>query len=388
MTVVDDRPPRVESMLVPEDPINAELLFKEARRRERRRRLIRLGVVILVVGAAVAILVSTGPPAKPSRLPPGVASPGEAKSTGLPVGAFASLNRAGPLAVSPTGALYVADDSRHEILVRLASGRFRVVAGDGREGFSGDGGPAIDAELSAVSDLAFAPDGDLYIADGTRVRVVDLEGTIRTIAGDGRTSGAVADDTSALSAALGPVTAIAFSPGGQLYLASSSQLFAVTPSGGLDSLRAVLPPGEVQMPGALDDYGSIAVDGGGNVYASSTFDGWSVFKISPDGVATYLGYSRRSGGNTAIVQRGTEDVIEVDDGSTILQVVGDQLVPSLSITTVPGIDGFTFTDYFAAAPDGSIYADNLGPPAFEPDQQIISVSGGHGVSLWRGDARR
>ena len=138
------------------------------------------------------------------------------------------------------------------------------------------------------------------------------------------------------------------------------------------------------MAGALDSFASIAVDVEGNVYSSSLFDGWSVFRISPDGTATYLGYARRSGGNTAIVQRGPDDVIEVDDGQNILRVEGDQLVTSFSVNTVPGINTFIFTDYFALAPSGTLYADNLGPPAFEPFQQMVSVADGHGVSLWRG----
>ena len=303
------------------------------------------------------------------------------------MGSIVSLNRAGPLAVGPTGALYVSDPTRHEVLVRLADGRFRAVAGDGSVGFAGDGGPATRAGLSDVSAMAFAPDGDLYLADGSRVRAVNREGTIRTIAGDGR-SGSVPDGTPALAAPLGPVASIAFSPSGGLYLATShraiSQLFRLTSAGQLDSVQAILPPGQIQMAGALDSFASIAVDVEGNVYSSSLFDGWSVFRISPDGTATYLGYARRSGGNTAIVQRGPDDVIEVDDGQNILRVEGDQLVTSFSVNTVPGINTFIFTDYFALAPSGTLYADNLGPPAFEPFQQMVSVADGDGVSLWRG----
>src|ERR1700726_2253782 len=75
------------------------------------------------------------------------------------------LEVAGKLAVGPNGALYVADVGGDRILARLPDGRFRVVAGNGRVGFSGDGGAAVDAELSGVSDLAFSPAGALYIAD-------------------------------------------------------------------------------------------------------------------------------------------------------------------------------------------------------------------------------
>jgi len=375
----------------PPDPTNADLLFKEAKQRERRRRLRRAAVVVLVVVGVAATVAVIGPRSRTTPPPARVSTSGRPKSAVGPIGSIVPLERAGPLAVGPTGALYVSDPIRHQVLVRLTSGRFRVVAGDGRVGSAGDAGPATGAELSEVGAMAFAPDGDLYLADGSRVRVVDRAGIIRTVAGDGR-SGSVADGTPALSAPLGTVASIAFSPEGQLYLATShgvtSQLFRLTPTGRLDAVRATLPPGQVQMPGALDGYGSIAVDREGNVYASSSFDGWSVFRITPDGVATYLGAARRSGGITAIVQRGPDDAIEVDGGQNILRVEGNHLIPTLAVNDVPGIDTFIFTDYIALGPDGTLYADNLGPPAFEPYQQIVSVVGGRGASLWRGDPRR
>ena len=391
MAVVQEGPPAVQGTSGPQDPTDADLLFKEAKQRERRRRLIWLGVVVFVAIGVVATIAAISSRSKTSPPRAKVSTSSRPKSTSVPIGSIVSLKSAGPLAVGPTGALYVSDPIRHQVLVRLTNGQFRVVAGNGRAGFAGDGGPATMAELSEVSAVAFAPNGDLYLADGSRVRAVNREGIIRTIAGNGR-SGSVADGTPALSAPLGSVASIAFSPNGEFYLAtslpSSSLLFRLSSTGQLDSVSAVLPHGQVQMPGALDGLGSIAVDSEGNVYASSTFDGWSVFKISRSGVATYLGYARRSGGNTAIVHRGADDVIEVDDGQNILRVDGDRLVSTLAVNAVPGIHTFVFTDFFALGPDGTLYADNLGPPAFEPFQQIVSVVDGRGVSLWRGDPRR
>ncbi len=391
MPVVQDRPDTVQGTPCPPGPTNADLLFKEARQRERRRRLAWVGVVVILVGAMVATVVAFSSRSKTSSHPARVSSSARPRPTSASLGSIVPLKEAGPLAVGPTGALYVSDPTRHQALVRLADGRFRVVAGDGRAGFAGDGRPATRAELSDVSAMVFAPNGDLYLADGSRVRSVDRMGTIRTVAGDGR-FGSASDGTRALSAPLGPVGSIAFSPTGELYIATShlgtSRLFRLTSTGQLDSVPAVLPPGQVQMPGALDSFGSIAIDSEGNVYASSLFDGWSVFKIAPDGVATYLGYARRSGGTTAIVQRGADGDIEVDDGQDILEVEGDQLVSTLAVNVVSGIDTFVFTDFFALGPDGTLYADNLGPPAFEPFQQIVSVEDGHGVSLWRGASRR
>jgi hypothetical protein len=234
--------------------------------------------------------------------------------------------------------------------------------------------------------MAFAPDGDLYIADGGRVRVIDRQGRIETVAGNGASGGTVVSGTPALSAPLGSVVSIAFSPSGVLYVATLSQLFHLSPAGLLDATPVVVTSGP--RVGVFGDFRQIAVDGEGNVYASSLYSGWSMFKISPAGAATYLGYDRRSGGNAAVVERGPHGAIEADNGAEIVRVTGNRLTVGALLSKIPGAGGFTFTDYFAIGRNGVLYADNLGPPAFERTQQIISVSHGRAVSLWRGRARR
>lgn len=379
MTLLEHRP------VGPPCP-DVEVLFEEARRRRRRRRLKWLGVGVVIGGIVVGLIaVNRSSPKAPPRRQRGPLS-SASRPSGLPAGSIVALRHAGPLAVSSSGQLYVADDSRDEVLVRLASGKFRVVAGDGTSGFSGDDGPATRAELSNVSDMAFAPNGDLYLADGGRVRVIDRQGTIETIAGDGTSGGSVASGTAALSAPLGSEVSIAFSPSGVLYVATLAQLFYLTPAGVLDAIPVVVTSGP--RLGAFGDFRQIAVDAQGNVYASSLFSGWSMFKISPTGVATYLGYDRRSGGNAAVVERGPHGAIEADNGPEIVRVQGTRLAVGASLDKTPGADGFVFTDYFAISQNGVIYADNLGPPAFERTQQIISVSHGRAVSLWRGRARK
>ena len=68
------------------------------------------------------------------------------------------------LAVSPKGNLYIGDTGLDQILERLVSGSFQVIAGDGRRGFSGDGGSAADAELDSIGDMTFVSNGVLYFA--------------------------------------------------------------------------------------------------------------------------------------------------------------------------------------------------------------------------------
>lgn len=87
------------------------------------------------------------------------------------------------------GKLYVSDTEADRVrVIDLATGMIDAFAGTGVEGYAGDGGPAIDAQLNAPRDLEIGPDGHLYFVetDNAVVRAVDLEtGMIRTVAGTG-----------------------------------------------------------------------------------------------------------------------------------------------------------------------------------------------------------
>ena len=303
----------------------------------------------------------------------------------LPTGAVVALTRAGPLGVSPTGSLYVVDPTQHRVLVRQADGDFADVAGNGTAGYAGDGGAATAAELSTVSDIAFAPDGALYMADGGRVRTVGANGVIRTVAGNGAPAHVVRSGTTARAAPLGTVTSLAFSPTGQLYLSTQSQILRLAADGTLQAVPATVSTR--YLHGSMTEFGSIAVGAHGDVFASTVFTGWSVYRIDPDGRAVELGYARRSGGNPAVLQRMPDGAIVADDGPNLLRVEGNGLAKVQAVNDLPGINTFVFMDYFAFGPQGALYADNLGPPAFEPFQQIVAAAGGRAQSLWAGPSR-
>ena len=84
--------------------------------------------------------------------------------------------------VDAQGRIYVADGELHQVLrFDPASGDVEVVAGNGRTGSAGDGGPAAEARINEPTGLALAPDGTLFIADfaANRVRRVDPQGDDR-----------------------------------------------------------------------------------------------------------------------------------------------------------------------------------------------------------------
>ncbi|MGH8071570.1 MAG: hypothetical protein ACRERE_41325 [Candidatus Entotheonellia bacterium] len=120
-----------------------------------------------------------------------VVGTGEASYTGDgEVARRAGLNQPFDVALDRQGNLYFSDANNHCVRrVERGSGMITTVAGTGREGYSGDGGPAIQAQLNSPYGIALDVANNLYIVDRLNacVRVVEATtGVIRTIAGTGQ----------------------------------------------------------------------------------------------------------------------------------------------------------------------------------------------------------
>ena len=103
--------------------------------------------------------------------------------------ANATFNQPQSVAVDPIGNVYISDTGNHRVRKVAPSGVITTVAGTGADGFAGDGGPAIQAQLNLPFQVATDSAGNLYIADSSnrRVRKVTVStGVISTLAGDGR----------------------------------------------------------------------------------------------------------------------------------------------------------------------------------------------------------
>ena len=102
--------------------------------------------------------------------------------------------------------LYLLESSGNRVY-RYAQGQLQPVAGTGTSGYNGDGLAAVSATLALASGIDVDRAGNLYIADrnNSRVRVVTPEGTIFTIAGNGRTAGANRDGMPATDAVIQPL---------------------------------------------------------------------------------------------------------------------------------------------------------------------------------------
>ena len=103
--------------------------------------------------------------------------------------AAAQLNNPFGIARGPDGALYVCDMSNHRVRRVGSDGVITTVAGSGRAGYAGDGGPATAADLNEPYEVRFGPRGDMYFVEMMNhvVRKVDrATGVISTVAGNGK----------------------------------------------------------------------------------------------------------------------------------------------------------------------------------------------------------
>ena len=136
--------------------------------------------------------------------------------------AQAELNNPHALALDNAGHLYIADAIGQRVrVVDLHTGLITTVAGNGQSGESGDGGPATQAQLNEPDSLALDNAGHLYIADSytSRVRMVNLHtGLITTVAGNGRTGGS-GDGGPATQAQLNDPAGLVLDNAGHLYIA-------------------------------------------------------------------------------------------------------------------------------------------------------------------------
>ena len=100
----------------------------------------------------------------------------------------ATLNKPEGVAVDPDGNIVIADTGNRRIRrVDAQTNIISTIAGDGRRGYAGDGGPALEASLVVPRRVAVGRDGNVFISDALnhRIRAVKSDGTMITVAGDG-----------------------------------------------------------------------------------------------------------------------------------------------------------------------------------------------------------
>jgi sugar lactone lactonase YvrE len=192
------------------------------------------------------------------------------------------------LAIDAAGSVYVAGGvggmTEFRVIRVDSSGNVATVAGTGSPGTAGDGGPATAARLRNIWDVAVDLDGNLYIAENARIRKVDADGVISTVAGAETSPGT----------RIGRVTGVAVDPSGSVYFIDygRDRIFRIEKDG---ELTAIAGQGEAHGcfggdggPAANASFCApehLAVDVEGSVYVADTYN-HRIRRIGTDGIIT------------------------------------------------------------------------------------------------------
>jgi uncharacterized protein (TIGR03437 family) len=193
--------------------------------------------------------------------------------------------------VDAFGNVFVADTSNNVIRKFTIGGNITTVAGNsgGTAGFSGDGGPATSAELHNPTSVWVDASGNMFIADSgnQRIRKVSSSGTITTIAGNGR-EGATGDGGPATSAGLYDPLGVVVDASGNIFIAAAlnneiREVLAAT--GIITTVAGVGAPGfhgdgGVATSALLDHPSGIALDASGDIFIADTLNN-RIREVSP-----------------------------------------------------------------------------------------------------------
>lgn len=256
--------------------------------------------------------------------------------------------------------IVIADTSNHAIRLVDNDGTIRTIAGTGTAGYSGDGGLATEAQFNAPSDVAVAPDGSIYVADTMNhaIRKIDTEGIITTFAGTGQ-RGFSGDGGPPEEAQLDRPYGVFAAANGDVYIADTHN----------QRIRQVILEGGVTAPPPIDEPEAEIIPCTDEVGSICTYAGTGVFGFDGDGkdrlqTALYWPFDIEftPSGRTYVLDWNNHKVRELLADGTFKTVMGGDFVgdgpADLSDLTAPGAVGTTVqlnhpTDLFEL-PDGDL----------------------------------
>ncbi len=297
------------------------------------------------------------------------------------------------LAVDELGRVLVADTHANRIVRVALDGGVTTIAGTGTRGFAGDGAAATSALLAQPEGVAIDGHGGIVIVDtlNFRIRRIAVDGTIATIAGTGA-AGAVGDDNAATSATL-LAAGIAYDAQGRLLIADAqhARVRRVELDGTIGTIAGT------GLPGATGDGGpaatatiaipsAVAIDATGRIVIADTGTG-TIRRIETDGTIATLA-TGLAGPNGVAIDATGRVVVAVTDANRVVRIALDGSVTAIAGTGVAGFsgDGGAATAAQLASPNavaidaagGVLIADtqNRRVRRIAPDNTIATIAGG------------
>ena len=346
----------------------------------------------------------------------------------------AQFNNPQGVAIDYKGNIYVADTGNSLIRIITSDGNINLFAGNvafglPTYGWTGDGGPAIGAQLQLPVGIAVDGAGDLFVADSANnaIRKITTDGNIRTIAGLGPTAPGFFGDAAAATAANldGPLD-VAVDSNNNAYIAdtNNANVRKITSDGNINTVAggtAIVSgavtvkfgyagDGAAATAASLAGPAGVAVDSSGNIYIAtyadnrirkvassggniSTFAGNSGYGFAGDGgpatsaqLSAPRGICLDSAGNLYLADRWNNRIRKIAGGN-ISTIAGNGLANF-------GGDNGAATSAQLSAPDG-VAVDNAGnvyiSDLLNNRVRMVSPSGiittyaGNGLSGFSGD---
>ena len=275
------------------------------------------------------------------------------------------------VAVDASGNLFIADAGNNVIRKVGTNRSIMTVAGNGTNGFSGDGGSTTAAELSNPQGVAVDTAGNLFIADSgnQRIRKVGINGTITTVAGNG-TNGYSGDSSAATNAELLSPYGVAVDASGNLFIADSgnSVIRKVGTNGVITTVAGnggygYSGDGGAATNATLSGSVGVAVDASGNLYIADNGNNvirkvdsnGNITTVAGDGLSGYAGdgglaTSARLASPSGVAVDASGDLFIADFYNSVIRKVND----SGAITTVAGTGSYGYLGDGGAATSAAL----------------------------------
>jgi sugar lactone lactonase YvrE len=316
----------------------------------------------------------------------------------------------GAVAMDPLGDLFIADTLNNRVRKVDTNGTIHLIAGNGAYGFSGDGGAATNASFNVPMGIALDKKLNIFIADfkNSRIRKIDANGIVSTVAGNG-TNGFSGDGGPATNASLYYPASVAVDTSGNLLIADeyNNRIRRVNTNGVISTVAGK----DMGFSGdhgpatnaALSFPAGIAIDGSGNLWIADTYNdrirrvdtNGTIITVAGSSLGYYCDGCPATGaplylpfdvavdvaGRFFLADYGNNRVRMVDTNGIITTVAGNGIRGSSG-------DGVAATNASLYSP-GKVALDNSGNVYFTDNLRIRKV-GGDGLLTtvaggWTGD---